>query len=59
INAALQEQSQACASALSGLEAVQSRTRSNEDAARTMDDVTRAMQKHAELLREAVGNFRT
>jgi methyl-accepting chemotaxis protein len=59
INAALQEQSQACASALSVLESVQTRTRSNEDATRTLDDVTRAMSLHAESLRREVAHFRT
>jgi methyl-accepting chemotaxis protein len=57
INAALQEQSQACASALSVLESVQTRTRSNEDATRTLDDVTRAMSLHAESLKREVERF--
>ena len=58
-SSALQEQSQACASALSGLEAVQNRTRTNEDATSTMDEVTRAMQRHAETLKQEVERFQT
>jgi methyl-accepting chemotaxis protein len=59
IDAALQEQSQACASALRGLEAVRTRTRANEEAASTLDEVTRALRKHADGLREEVGRFVT
>ena len=57
IDAALQEQSQACASALRGLEAVRTRTQANEQAAGTLDAVTRALLKHADGLREEVGKF--
>ena len=58
INSALQEQSQACASALADLEAVQGRTRTNEEAARTMDGITRALLRHAASLKEQVAGFR-
>jgi methyl-accepting chemotaxis protein len=57
IDAALQEQSQACATALRGLESVRARTRANEEAAGTLDAVTRALRKHADGLREQVGRF--
>jgi methyl-accepting chemotaxis protein len=57
INLALQEQSQACATALRGLESVRARTRANEEAAGTLDAVTRALRKHADGLREEVGRF--
>jgi methyl-accepting chemotaxis protein len=57
IDAALQEQSQACASALRGLEAVRGRTRTNEEAATTLDAVTKALRKHAHGLRDEVGRF--
>jgi methyl-accepting chemotaxis protein len=58
INGALQEQSQACASALADLEAVQGRTRTNEEAARTMDGITRKLLEHAATLKEQVAGFR-
>jgi methyl-accepting chemotaxis protein len=58
INNALQEQSQACASVLAGLESVQNRTRTNEEASRTLDGVTQELQSHAEALREEVGRFK-
>jgi methyl-accepting chemotaxis protein len=57
IDAALQEQSQACATALRGLVSVRARTRANEEAAGTLDAVTRALRKHADGLREQVGRF--
>lgn len=57
IDAALQEQSQACASVLRGLEAVRTRTQANEPAAGTLDAVIRALLKHADGLREEVGQF--
>jgi methyl-accepting chemotaxis protein len=57
INGALHEQSQATASALSELEAVQTRTAKNEESALTLDEVTKVLQKHAEMLRDEVGRF--
>jgi methyl-accepting chemotaxis protein len=57
INDALQEQSQACASVLEGLESVQNRTRTNEEASRTLDGVTKVLRSHAEALREEVDRF--
>jgi methyl-accepting chemotaxis protein len=57
INEALQEQSQACAMVLEALAAVQERTRGNEQAARTLDGVTRALRTHAGTLREEVARF--
>ena len=57
IHGALREQSQACASVLHGLESVQQRTRTNEEASRTLDGVTKELRDHAESLREEVDRF--
>jgi methyl-accepting chemotaxis protein len=57
INGALQEQSLATTSALGELEAVQTRTAKNDEATRTLDEVTKVLQKHAEVLRDEVGRF--
>ena len=57
INGALHEQSQATTSALGELEAVRHRTSKNDESTRTLDDVTKVLQKHAELLRDEVAKF--
>ena len=57
IDAALQEQSHACASALRSLEAVRTKTQANEEAAGTLDAVTRVLLKHAHGLRQEVERF--
>ena len=59
INGALQEQSAACRSALSVLEEVQRRTRSNETSARKMDEATELLLRQARDLHEDVHRFRT
>jgi methyl-accepting chemotaxis protein len=57
INGALQEQSAACRAALEFLEDVASRTRTNEESTRRMDEATRGLQRHAESLRADVRRF--
>jgi methyl-accepting chemotaxis protein len=59
INGAIQEQSQACASALEGLWGVQTRTHANDQASHTMNDVTKALLRHAGTLKSEVERFRT
>jgi methyl-accepting chemotaxis protein len=58
INGALQEQSAACRSSVELLEAIHTRTRSNEQSARRLDQVTQDLVQQAETLREDVGRFR-
>ena len=57
IHGALREQSQACAAVLRGLESVQDRTRTNEEASRTLDGVTKELRDYAEALRGEVDRF--
>jgi methyl-accepting chemotaxis protein len=57
IHGSLQEQSQACRAAVSFLEKVHARTRSNEDAAARMTRATAALKQQAEALREDVRRF--
>jgi methyl-accepting chemotaxis protein len=58
INSALQEQSAACRSAVEFLEAMHTRTRSNEQSAGRLDRVTKDLVQQAETLREDVQRFR-
>jgi methyl-accepting chemotaxis protein len=58
INAALQEQSQACAAAVDFLEAVRTRTRSNEESTRNLETITTELWRQAEGLRDEVRRFR-
>jgi methyl-accepting chemotaxis protein len=58
INAALQEQSAACRSAVEFLESVYARTRSNEESSRRLDAVTKSLLHQAEALRQDVGRFK-
>jgi methyl-accepting chemotaxis protein len=58
IHAALQEQSEACRLAVSFLERVYERTRSNEESSRRMSEVTQGLQQQADALREDVRRFR-
>ncbi|MCP4039577.1 MAG: hypothetical protein GY733_21720 [bacterium] len=58
INGSLQEQSTACSQVAQFLEQVFERTRSNEDAARSMRESIRGLVSQAEGLRENVVKFR-
>ena len=58
IHAALQEQSEECRHAVSFLEQVYERTRSNEESSRRMSEATQSLQQQAEALREDVRRFR-
>jgi len=58
IHAALQEQSVECRHAVSFLEEVYERTRSNEESSRRMSEATQRLQQQAEALREDVRRFR-
>jgi len=58
IHAALQEQSGACRQAVSFLEQVFERTRSNEESTRQLGDASRGLQEQAEVLRADVRRFR-
>ena len=58
INSALQEQSAACRSAVEFLEAMHTRTRSNEQSAGRLDRVTKDLVQQAKTLREDVQRFR-
>jgi methyl-accepting chemotaxis protein len=58
IHAALQEQSEACRQAVSFLETVYERTRSNEESSRRMSEATQGLQQQADALREDVGRFK-
>lgn len=58
IHAALQEQTEACRSAVSFLEQVYERTRSNDEAARRLADATQGLRQNAEALRQDVRRFR-
>jgi methyl-accepting chemotaxis protein len=57
INSALQEQSAACRSAAEFLEAVYARTKSNQESARRLDEVTQSLLHQAEALRQDVRRF--
>ena len=58
INSALQEQSAACRSAVELLETIHTRTRSNEQSAGRLDQVTKDLVQQAETLRDDVQRFR-
>ncbi len=58
IHAALQEQSEECRHAVSFLEQVYERTRSNEESSRRMSEATQSLQQQADALREDVRRFR-
>jgi len=58
IHAALQEQSEECRHAVSFLEEVYERTRSNEESSRRMSEATQSLQQQADALREDVRRFR-
>jgi len=58
IHAALQEQSEECRQAVSFLEEVYERTRSNEESSRRMGEATQSLQQQADALREDVRRFR-
>jgi methyl-accepting chemotaxis protein len=58
IHAALQEQSEECRHAVSFLEQIYERTRSNEDSSRRMSEATKGLQQQADALREDVRRFR-
>jgi len=58
IHAALQEQSEECRQAVSFLEQVYERTRSNEESSRRMTEATQGLRQQAEALREDVRKFR-
>ena len=58
IHAALQEQTEACRAAVSFLEQVYERTRSNDEASRRMAESTRGLRENAEALRADVRRFR-
>ena len=57
INGALQEQTAACRSAVEFLEAMHTRTETNEDAAKRLDRVAEDLIRQAEQLREDVRSF--
>jgi len=57
INSALQEQSAACRSAVEFLEAMATRTRSNEQSAARLGNVAQSLVHQAEALREDVRRF--
>ena len=58
IHAALQEQSEECLHAVSFLEQIYERTRSNEESSRRMREATQSLQQQADALREDVRRFR-
>jgi methyl-accepting chemotaxis protein len=58
IHTALQGQSEECRHAVSFLEQVYERTRSNEDSSRSMSEATQGLQQQADALRGAVRRFR-
>jgi methyl-accepting chemotaxis protein len=58
IHAALQEQSEECRHAVSFLEQVYERTRSNQESSRRMTEATQGLQHQAEALREDVRRFK-
>jgi methyl-accepting chemotaxis protein len=58
INDALQEQAAACRSAVEFLEEVETRTASNEESARRMDEATKGLQRQSAALRGQVNQFR-
>jgi methyl-accepting chemotaxis protein len=58
IHAVLQEQSEECRHAVSFLEQVYERTRSNQDSSRRMSEATQGLQQQADALRESVRKFR-
>ncbi len=58
IHAALQEQSEECHHAVSFLEQVYERTRSNEDSSRRMSEATQGLKQQADALRKDVRRFR-
>jgi methyl-accepting chemotaxis protein len=58
IHGALQGQSEECRHAVSFLEQVYERTRSNEDSSRRMSEATQGLQQQADALRGAVRRFR-
>ena len=58
INAALEEQSAACRSAVEFVEEVAARTQSNQESARRLGEATQGLQGQAEALREDLGRFR-
>ena len=58
IHAALQEQSEECRHAVSFLEQIYERTRSNEESSRRMSEATQGLQQQADALREDVRRFR-
>ena len=58
IHAALQEQTEACRAAVSFLEQVYERTRSNEESGGRMEEAMRGLVRQAEALREDVAKFR-
>jgi methyl-accepting chemotaxis protein len=58
IHGGLQEQSQACRRAVSFLEKISARTRSNGEAATRTTEATRALKQEAEKLRDDVRRFR-
>lgn len=58
IHAALQGQSEECLHAVSFLEQVYERTRSNEDVSRRMNEATQGLQQQADALRSAIRRFR-
>jgi methyl-accepting chemotaxis protein len=58
INSSLQEQSAACRSAVEFLEAIYTRTRSNEQSAVRLDQVAKSLVHQAQALRDDVQRFR-
>jgi methyl-accepting chemotaxis protein len=58
IHAALQEQSEECRQAVSFLEEIYERTRSNEESSLRMREATLSLQQQADTLREDVRRFR-
>jgi methyl-accepting chemotaxis protein len=58
IHASLQEQSGECRQAVSFLEQVRDRTRSNEESIRQMSEATEGLKQEADALREEVERFR-
>ncbi len=58
IHRALQDQGEACRAAVSFLETVHQRTRSNDDSAEQLREAAASMQRHAEALRDDVRRFR-
>ncbi len=57
INSALQEQSAACQTVVAFLEEVYSRTRSNTESTRRMDDATKGLLRQSKELREDLQRF--